>query len=77
MKTEPETKAVAASYGISVPQVVVAHSPLEAGAVAAKLLETSKKVVVKLRQRRSRISRMREVLFSILRQRKPPKRLRG
>lgn len=39
---------MAASYGISVPQVVIAHSPREAGAVAAKLLETSEKVVVKL-----------------------------
>lgn len=46
--TEPEAKAVAASYGILVPQVVVAHSPREAGAVAAKLPEMSEKVVVTL-----------------------------
>lgn len=48
MLTEPEAKAVAAAYGIPVPETIVAATPEEAGAAAAKLLETSERVVVKL-----------------------------
>ena len=48
MLTEPEAKAVVASYGISVPQTIVARSPEEAGKAAAVLLESSTSVVVKL-----------------------------
>lgn len=48
MLTEPEAKAAVAAYGIVVPETIVARSPAEAGAAAAKLLKNSGKVVVKL-----------------------------
>jgi len=48
MLTEPEAKAAVAAYGIPVPETIVAKSPTEAKRAAAKLLETSEKVVVKL-----------------------------
>lgn len=48
MLTEPEAKTVIAAYGISVPETVVAGSPAEAGEAAARLLQSSEKVVVKL-----------------------------
>src|SRR5690606_38079100 len=44
----PEAKAVAASYAIPVPETIVAKSPEEAGGAAAKLLQSSAKIVVKL-----------------------------
>ena len=48
MLTEPEAKATVAAYGIPVPETIVAQSPVEAGRAAARLLERSGKVVVKL-----------------------------
>ena len=48
MLTEPEAKAVLAGYGIPVPETIVARSPAEAGTAGARLLKTSRKVVVKL-----------------------------
>jgi acetyltransferase len=51
MLTEPEAKAAVAAYGIAVPQTVIAASPEEAGKAAARLLQASRKVVVKLLSR--------------------------
>lgn len=50
MLTEPEAKAVAAAYGIAVPETVVAHSPEEVRQAASRLLKQKgqEKVVVKL-----------------------------
>jgi acetyltransferase len=48
MLTEPEAKAAVATYGIPVPETIVAKSPTEAKRAAAKLLKASGKVVVKL-----------------------------
>ncbi|WP_024849349.1 bifunctional acetate--CoA ligase family protein/GNAT family N-acetyltransferase [Aminobacter sp. J41] len=48
MLTEPEAKAVAAAYGILVPETLVAHTPVEVEEFAGRLLETSRKVAVKL-----------------------------
>ena len=48
MLTETEAKAAIAAYGIAVPETVVAASPREVEAAAARLLERSDKVVVKL-----------------------------
>jgi acetyltransferase len=48
MLTEPEAKAVVAAYGIPVTEIIVAKSPEEAEQAAAKLLQSSSKVVVKL-----------------------------
>lgn len=48
MLTEPEAKAVAGAYGIPVPETIVARSADEVGEAAARLLETSRKVAVKL-----------------------------
>ena len=41
MLTEPEAKAALAAYQIPVPETMVAKTPTEAGAMAAKLLATS------------------------------------
>jgi acetyltransferase len=49
--TEPEAKAVIAAYGIPVPETVVAHSRQEVEAAAARLLQGTPKVVVKLLSR--------------------------
>ncbi len=48
MLTEPEAKAAVAAYSIPVPETIVARSPQEAAKAAARLLEGSRKVVVKL-----------------------------
>jgi acetyltransferase len=48
MLTEPEAKAAIDAYGIKVPETIIAKSPAEAKRAAAKLLEHSEKVVVKL-----------------------------
>ena len=48
MLTEPEAKAALAAYGIPVPETIVARTPADAGQAAARLLETSRRVVVKL-----------------------------
>lgn len=48
MLTEPEAKAVAQAYGIAVPETIVSRSSDEAGQAAARLLEDSPKVAVKL-----------------------------
>lgn len=48
MLTEPEAKAAIAAYGIEVPETIVARSPEEAKQAAARLLQTSKRIVVKL-----------------------------
>lgn len=48
MLTEPEAKAALAGYAVPVPETIVARTPAEAGKAAARLLETSGKVVVKL-----------------------------
>jgi acetyltransferase len=51
MLTEPEAKAAIASYGIPVPETVVAASSADVRREAAKLLALSGKVVVKLLSR--------------------------
>jgi acetyltransferase len=48
MLTEPEAKAALTAYGIPVPGTIVARTPTDTGKAAAKLLETNRKVVVKL-----------------------------
>ncbi|HEV7254915.1 MAG TPA: bifunctional acetate--CoA ligase family protein/GNAT family N-acetyltransferase [Mesorhizobium sp.] len=48
MLTEPEAKAAIGAYGVPTPEIVVATSPAEAKAAAAKLLQSSRGVVVKL-----------------------------
>ncbi|HTN61817.1 MAG TPA: acetate--CoA ligase family protein, partial [Devosia sp.] len=48
MLTEPEAKAVIAAYHIPVPETVVASSPAQAEAVAARMLEGGGQIVVKL-----------------------------
>ena len=48
MLTEPEAKAAIAAYGIAVPETVVARTPRAVEKAAARLLESSDKVVVKL-----------------------------
>ncbi len=49
--TEPESKALLQAYGIDAPETLVARSPDAVGALAARLLQTSKAVVVKLYSR--------------------------
>ncbi len=49
--TEPEAKAVVAAYGIPTPETVVAESPAQVARAAARLLEKSPSVVVKLLSR--------------------------
>ncbi len=51
MLTEPEAKAAIAAYGIAVPETIVAGTPAEAEAAAARLLADADKVVVKLLSR--------------------------
>ena len=48
MLTEPEAKAAIAAYGVPVPETLVARTPDEAGELAARLLERSNRLVVKL-----------------------------
>ena len=48
MLTEPEAKAAIAAYGIAVPETIVATTAAEARAAAARLLENTEAVVVKL-----------------------------
>ncbi len=48
MLTEPEAKAAISAYGIETPQTLVARTPQEAEAIAARLLSNGGKVVVKL-----------------------------
>ncbi|MDR3475467.1 MAG: bifunctional acetate--CoA ligase family protein/GNAT family N-acetyltransferase [Devosia sp.] len=48
MLTEPEAKALLAAYGISVPEVVAATTEDDVASAAARLLQTSPAVVVKL-----------------------------
>ncbi|QDZ01171.1 bifunctional acetate--CoA ligase family protein/GNAT family N-acetyltransferase [Nitratireductor mangrovi] len=48
MLTEPEAKAVIAAYGIPVPTTIVASTPDEVEAAAAKIINEGSKVVVKL-----------------------------
>lgn len=48
MLTEPEAKAVVAAYGIAVPETIVVRTPAEAAQAAARLLEKSAAVAVKL-----------------------------
>ena len=48
MLTEPEAKAAVAAYGIPVPDTFIARTPADAGKAAARLLEKSAAVAVKL-----------------------------
>jgi acetyltransferase len=52
MLTEPEAKAVAAAYGIPVPETVVAPTPAKVEPIAARLLAKAPAVVVKLVSRK-------------------------
>jgi acetyltransferase len=46
--TEPEAKAVTRTYGIPVPEIIVAHSPIEVERAAERLFKSSERIVVKL-----------------------------
>ena len=48
MLTEPEAKAAIAAYGIAVPETIVATTVAEVRAAAARLLENTEAIVVKL-----------------------------
>ena len=48
MLTEPEAKAAIAAYGIAVPETIVATTVAEVRAAAARLLENTDAIVVKL-----------------------------
>jgi acetyltransferase len=51
--TEPEAKAALAAYGVPVPEIRVARSPDEAGAIAAEMLKAGGSLVVRRGRRHS------------------------